>query len=273
MITGQVTGKKVIINNQPADVSELKIETSADLFYEVIRLMNGKALFLPDHLRRLKQSVQASETLYPGEEAILSNLHLLLEVNQERSGNIKISLFKGTHGKTNVVVHFVSHFYPSEDMYQNGVKLLTFEHTRPHPGVKKWDGDFRKRVNEFIDANRIYEAVLINSHGMVTEGSRSNVFFINAQNHVIPPPAGVVLQGITRKYVLEITGKLGISCLESEVPLSEISSFQSCFITGTSPGVLPVKSIDRVRYDPQNIYLTSIMQAFNLMLDKHKQNL
>ena len=270
MITGQIKGTKLIINNISADASLYKPETSAAIFYEVVRVIDGKFLFLSDHLKRLEKSLQSSTAGgldYPGHKRLKAALGLLISESDIESGNVKISIYKNEEGEFRCLVHFVSHFYPSAEMYRNGVKLLSFEHTRPQPGIKKWDGDFRKRVNEFIDNRNIYEAILLKENGNITEGSRSNIFFITRNDEVITPPADVVLPGITRKHIIEIIRKLHIPFRESRINLNNISDFRACFITGTSPKVLPVKTLDGVAYETQDPILKSIMDAFNILVE------
>ena len=51
MITGKILGDKYVIKDISADVSGFVPDMSADIYYEVIRLIDGKLLFLPDHAR------------------------------------------------------------------------------------------------------------------------------------------------------------------------------------------------------------------------------
>jgi len=263
MITGQITGNTLILNSEPADISTFQIDLSADIFYEVVRVTDGWIHFLNDHLKRFEKSITSSTLQYPGDEHIKKDLKLLISSSSYKSGNIKISLFRDPEGKSNLGLHFVSHFYPSDEMYRDGVRLLTFSHTRPQPGVKKWDGAFRKRVNQFIHDKRIYEAILFNQDGFITEGSRSNIFFINGKNEVITPPSRDVLEGITRRYVIEIIRNQNIKIWEKDIRIEELNAFESCFITGTSPKVLPVSHIDKVHFDPQHQLLRTIMFHFD----------
>ncbi len=89
-------------------------------------------------------------------------------------------------------------------MYGEGVKLAIYPHVRTNPGVKKWDDRFRNSVSRFILEQKVYEAALVNSQNQVTEGSRSNLFFIDRQGCLVTVAEKLILPGITRKYVLEI---------------------------------------------------------------------
>ena len=273
MITGQIKGNYVIINNIPAAVSEFTIDTSADIYYEVVRIIDGRFLFLSDHLSRLKHSTAHSALTYPGDEQIRASLRSLLSVSHEKTGNIKILLFSGSKNETHIVSHFVTHFYPAPEMYREGVSLRTFRHTRPQPGVKKWDADFRARVNMFIDREQIYEALLLNEKDEITEGSRSNIFFIDGAGCILTPPTQSVLPGITRKYVIQIITSLPIDFRESHVHVEALDSLAACFLTGTSPMVLPVKRVDQSLYRPDHPVLLKIMESFGRIAADHMEEL
>ena len=68
---------------------------------------------------------------------------------------------------------------------------MTYPHVRPNPGIKKWDDAFRVSVNEYIQEHGVYEAVLLNNQKQITEGSRSNIFFLDNNNQLITAPEEV----------------------------------------------------------------------------------
>ena len=70
MITGKILGNKYVVNGNAADVSGFVPDMSADIYYEVIRLIDSKALFLPDHLKRLQLSLSESGIDYPGDHRV-----------------------------------------------------------------------------------------------------------------------------------------------------------------------------------------------------------
>ncbi len=61
------------------DISGFQADMSADIYYEVIRIIGGKFLFLKDHLDRLKHSVKDSGLIFPGEGFIRESLKSLLD--------------------------------------------------------------------------------------------------------------------------------------------------------------------------------------------------
>jgi branched-chain amino acid aminotransferase len=273
MTTGKILGEKYIINGQPADVAGFSPDMSADVYYEVVRLIDGKILFLTDHLKRLRSSISGSGMEYPGDSVIRENLQLLLEKNKLPLGNIRICLHWTGRRGPDLLCYFVPYFYPEECMYLSGVQLVSFPHERPNPGIKKWDNTFRERVQDHIRLHGVYEAVLLNQQGEITEGSRSNIFFIDPWDRLITPPSKDILPGITRKYVLQICREEGLEIIEKPVPMSELDSLTSCFISGTSPKVLPVWKLDGFQFRVDHPILKKLMAAFNQLVDKNLEDL
>lgn len=257
-----IRGNTLLINGQSADVSGYSPNPSADLYYEVIRVINGKYLFLEDHLDRLQYSCKNNISLYPETSVITSQLKKLVELSGIKEGNAKILLYEHG-GQVNLSSFFTHHFYPSEEDKRSGVKVSSFGFERPDPNIKRWNEVFRKRVNQFIRDENIYEALLVNEQGMLTEGSRSNLFFLDKQNRLITAPTKQVLPGITRKYVFQICDKLGIPIIEQAVSLRNISGMSACFISGTSPKVLPVRQLDDIKYTIAHPLIQKIRMAFN----------
>jgi len=273
MITGKILGETYVINGASADASGFVPDMSADTYYEVVRLMDGKVLFLSDHLERFRRSLSGSSIDYPGNRQVIKTLGLLVKENPFRVGNIRICMQHSAGKKPVLLGYFVPYFYPDANMYKEGVKLATYPHQRPNPGIKKWDDRFRNSVAAYILENKVYEAALVNSKQQITEGSRSNIFFINPDGHLITVPEKDVLPGITRKYVLEIAKRERVPLLEKSVDLEELKSLVSVFISGTSPKVLPVKQINDQCFDVDHPLLHLIMDQFEILVQKNLTSL
>ena len=269
MITGKILGNRYVINDKSADASGFVPDMSADIYYEVVRLIDGKLLFLQDHLERLAQSISGSEIEYPGNARIIQNLRLLLRENSFLMGNIRICLQRSNGDEARLLCYFIPYFYPDPLMYQQGVKLVIYPYIRPHPGIKKWDDQFRTSVSKYILDHSVYEAALINDQKQITEGSRSNIFYIDRNGSLITSPENKVLPGITRKYVIELAKKNGVELLEKTVAIDELDRLVSVFITGTSPMVLPVRQINDTCFDVSHSLLQMLKTHFEQVAHKN----
>jgi branched-chain amino acid aminotransferase len=92
-----------------------------------------------------------------------------------------------------------------------------------------------------------YEAILVNEMDQITEGSRSNIFFVK-NDKLITAPDNLILNGITRKYVIQICKENKIDVVFECVRASEIRNYDAAIMTGTSPMVLPYSCINEVSF-------------------------
>lgn len=266
MTTKQIIGEKYILNGLAAGISAYQPDMLAAIYYEVVRIIGGKFLFLDDHLERLRCSVKNANLNFPGKSKILESLKLLLAENAFKDGNIRICLKASSSATPDLLCFFTPWFYPDKSTYQSGVQLVSYKHERSNPGIKKWDEKFRNDVRAMIRDHGVYEAVLLNENNEITEGSRSNVFFLDASNRLITPPEKHILPGITRNYVLQICRNEGIDVEERPISLKELFTLEGCFISGTSPKVLPVWQIDNYSFRADHPILITIMNKFETIL-------
>jgi branched-chain amino acid aminotransferase len=269
MITGIILGKTYVVNGKSVDVSEFIPDMSADIYYEVVRLMNGKALFLEDHLNRLRDSISGTDMQLPGSGEIIQSLRVLISNNDFKIGNIRICFQTSKENQSQLLCYFVPYVYPESCVYLSGVQLVTYPHVRRNPGIKKWDDQFRVSVNKYIRDHGVYEALLLNNQKQITEGSRSNVFFVDKHQELISPPHKDILPGITRKYVIEIGRQKGVPLVERPVTRNELDQMESCFITGTSPKVLPVWQIDGTQFKVDHPLIRILMEEFELLIQNN----
>jgi len=147
---------------------------------------------------------------------------------------------------------YIPSLYPFPEMVREGVPLILYHAERFNPGVKMLNRRLRLTVNEELARRDAYEALLVNREGFITEGSRSNIFFVTEDGVVQTAPDSMVLSGITRRYVLEIIRSERIPLVKDAVREDGISNYRSAFLTGTSPMVLPVRSIESQGFDVAN---------------------
>jgi branched-chain amino acid aminotransferase len=77
----------------------------------------------------------------------------------------------------------------------------------------------------------------------------------------------MVLSGITRKYIIDICRREGYNLVFEAAKVSDLSDFQSAFITGTSPMVLPVKSIDNHLFRTDNEIIKRLILLYRQLAD------
>ncbi len=88
------------------------------------------------------------------------------------------------------------------------------------------------------------EAVLLNEHGRVAEGSGENIFVVRDAVLMTPPLSEGVLQGITRDTVITFAKDLDIPFVETPLLRQDLYTADEAFYTGTAAEVVPIRSVD-----------------------------
>lgn len=89
------------------------------------------------------------------------------------------------------------------------------------------------------------EAIMLTQDGHVSEGSAENLFLVRDGVLITPPVSDNVLEGITRRHLMEVAGDLGIGVIERTVDRTELYSADEVFLCGTGAQLAPVTEIDR----------------------------
>jgi branched-chain amino acid aminotransferase len=261
----------VIYNSQLIEKSDINFNTFVDgnIVYEIIRVVNGIPLFLEDHLMRLYYSANiAGFNIGITTSEIMNSIkHLSIE-NQSLNGNVKILFHYNKNSNLSFLFYFIKHSYPNEVQYRHGVKVALHSAERKTPNAKIIDDSFRNTTNEIILKEKIYELLLVNNNGWITEGSKSNVFFIK-DNTLITAPIRMVLPGITRKFILKIAQSYNINIIEECVHQNDIDKYDAAFISGTSPKVLAISSINDVKYNVNNPLIKMLTKGYNEEIENY----
>lgn len=91
-----------------------------------------------------------------------------------------------------------------------------------------------------------HEAIFLREDGTVAEGSAMNIFVLQGNQLITPPPNADILVGITRNTVMQLaTEQLGLTVVERPIARTELYVSDEVFFCGTGAQVAPVRSIDR----------------------------
>jgi branched-chain amino acid aminotransferase len=227
----------------------------ATAIYEVMQIRQGIPVFFEAHWKRFLQSASlAGSRIQKKETQILLEIADLVDKNQCDHGNVKLvsSLIKGE-------AIFLTYLIPAEFLDSQtllkGVHTILFSGERIRPNIKTLKDSFREQVQALRESSNAYEALLTDESGHITEGSRSNVFFMGKEGKLYTSPTQSVLKGVTRTQVMEICSRLGLTVLEKTIHTRDLKDIQGAFITGTTVDVTPIRSIDNIIFDSTNIPL------------------
>ncbi len=238
----------------------------APSIYEVIRVERGIPLFLDEHIQRFFRSARLwGKHLPVSGQQIRTRVKTVIESNGLKTGLIKFIFLNHPQAGAVFAAWVTPFYFPSEDTYKKGVKLVTHKGIRVNPNAKVSHQQIRAEADEIIREQKVYEVVLVNRKNIITEGSRSNLFFVMG-GLLFTAHHGLVLEGITRTKITNLALDSGIDVVESEFYLNELPDFEAAFITGTTPKVLPIKQINQVGYNVEHPVVRHLMKRYEELI-------
>jgi branched-chain amino acid aminotransferase len=221
----------------------------------------GPAIFRHrDHLERLAKSAELYYLpLHYSLDDIGEATKELIRRNGLRSCYIRPLAFRG-YGEMGlfaqsapvdvVVAVWPWGAYLGEEGKRNGIRAKVSSWRRISPAGliphAKASGQYLNSILAKTEsANAGYdEAILLDERGFVCEGSGENVFVITDGQIVTPPHVASILDGISRKSVMQIAEDLGYPVAERDIARAELYMADEMFLTGTAAELVPIREID-----------------------------
>jgi branched-chain amino acid aminotransferase len=88
------------------------------------------------------------------------------------------------------------------------------------------------------------EAILLDDHGRVCEGSGENIYVVRDGVIYTPPQTASILDGINRRTAIQIARDLGFEVIERDLARAELYLADEVFMSGTAAELVPVREID-----------------------------
>jgi D-alanine transaminase len=229
-----------------------------DGVYEVVRLVAGRYVDGDRHRDRLARSL-AELRLEGGIEDGTALLDIgldLLARNRIGVGGQALVYLQVTRGVARrrhafppagtppTVFVAASGFVPQRDLMETGVAAVTHPDLRWHRcDIKSVNLLPNVLANQKATEQGAYEAILVRD-GVVTEGTRSNVFAVVDGVLRTHPTGPAILPGVTRAVVVELAREAGLHVEERAFSAAELAKAAEVFATGTTTDVTPVVAVD-----------------------------
>lgn len=215
--------------------------------YEVLKLRDGHLFFPLFHEERLLASASIlgiEHGVKTGQ--LVAALHQLVEANCLRDSNLKVILVGHDGRPADWYAFQVPALYPPSGAHETGVACLLFAGERSFPAAKSLNMLVSTIAYRQAVKRQCYDALLVNQRQQVTEGSRTNIFWLEEDQAdcLFTPPASQVLSGITRKTVIASLQEEGMTVKERFLSVETVCRGAcSLMITSTSSTILPVRTI------------------------------
>jgi branched-chain amino acid aminotransferase len=264
MSRSTLTGGAAYIDDQFVPISEARIPIldwgflHSDATYDVVHVWQGRFFRLDDHLDRFLRGIQRLHMSLPySRDQIRDILFECVRLSELHDAYVEMICTRGipTPGSRDLrqcanrfyafAVPFV--WIASPEKQQEGLHLIISQVKRipaesVDPTIKNYH--WLDLVAGLYDAySRGGEtAVLIDREGNVIEGPGFNIFVV--KSHKIATPGQGVLEGITRKTVLEMSQASGIPVETRNVSAEEVRQADEVFVTSTAGGLMLVTKVD-----------------------------
>lgn len=251
------------VNGQFAPLAEATVSVEdrgfqfGDGIYEVIRTYGGELFQAQAHLERLARSAQAIQLTLPYD---LPKWMAYIKDGIDRAGyresKVYLQVTRGVAPRDHQIpeglvptavmtIREMSELDPRQR--EEGVGVVTLEDMRwGRCDIKSIDLLPNVLARRHARDAGAFETIFIRN-GRVTEGAVANVMLVQSGGLVTPPEGPHILPGVTRRVVLELAQKDGISVEERPVTVRELRAADEVFLTGTTVEVLPVVRVDGER--------------------------
>jgi len=252
-------GRIIPIKNAKIGVTDWGL-TRSDITYDVVHVWDGAFFRIDDYLDRFMTSIAKLRLEIPQIRGDIKQiLHDMVAASGLTSAYVSMVASRGTPTipGTRDPRACDNHFYawvvpfiwviPTEIANRGAHIQLAGSTTRISPQsidptVKNYHwGDMTHALFDALDAG--FDAcVLLDDRGCVTEGPGFNIFAV-IDGTVVTPKSGM-LQGITRKTVLEICADLGLAHDVRDIGAEEFLQADEIFTATTAGGPVSVTRIN-----------------------------
>jgi len=256
---------KVYIGGKYVDKENAKISVYdhgllyGDGVFEGIRSYAGRVFRLEEHVDRLFESARAIHLVIPMTRAEMARaIEDTLKVNDFTDAYVRVMVTRGagslgldprrtTDPQVIIIADTIS-LYP-EEYYENGLAIITAGTIRNHPAA------LSPRIKSLNYLNNIMakiegtnagclEALMLNHAGYVAECTGDNIFIVKKGVIHTPSIDAGILDGITRRAVIDLATSLGLVVVERTMERHDVLTADECFLTGTAAEVIPVTKLD-----------------------------
>src|SRR5262245_4796738 len=224
-----------------------------DSIYETLRTYGGKPFLFSRHFARLEHSAagidlklpwtksktleEIRRTLLPGE----CRIRLIIT-----RGVGELSADAETCTGPEVVIIATPLVPPSPHVYDEGVDVVISSVRRSTQFADIKTGSLINQVLARREANTkgAYEAILLTSDGKISDGITSNIYMVRDGAVLTPGHDAGIVEGITRRVVLDLAREMGLQVVEGFFDSGEIARAEEMFLTSTTREVVPIARVD-----------------------------
>jgi branched-chain amino acid aminotransferase len=241
-----------------------------DAIYEVWRTYHGVVFAWEEHFARLRRSAQALRMAIPfsperameeikrtvaafrAETKFVGDVYIRLQLARG-AGPIGLDIALADEPEFVLLVQPCPQL--SAEKLRDGLRLSIATELRRNPVESlspAWKtGNYLNNILGLREARArgADEVLMLNLAGELTEAAVSNVAFVRRGEIVTPPLGAGILEGITRKLVIEeVAARAGLAMQEATLRPADLAAMDECFLLSSTKDVQPVGAIDEMKF-------------------------
>ncbi len=241
--------------------------------FETFRLYEGRPFLIEWHLERLERAAKDLQIKHKITKEELTNMvDNLLRLNHIEDGNARVRLnisagvsTKGFTAQTYenpTVLCFVNPLNPENLPVQKEGKVLTIRRNTP-------EGQFRLKSHHYLNNmyakqelgnDPRYEGIFLTEDGAVAEGIISNIFWSKGKCIYTPSLDTGILDGVTRRFVIEKMEKLGAEVKTGRFRLESLLTADEAWMTNSVLEIVPFSKIEEAAFPGVSGEMTGFLQ-------------
>lgn len=224
-----------------------------DSLFETVRIINGKAMFLQDHLRRIKIGMTVLRMNIPpsfSAENILKLVNELIEKNEiHNDARCRLTIFRNEGGFYTPHSNDISFLIETEDLGFKGGYILNeigytvdvFHDIKKHKNklsnLKTGNALIYVLAGIYKKDIKLDDCFIINEDGNVCESISSNIFIVKNGALYTPSLSEGCIEGVLRKQIIDIAKQNRILCYEISLAFNTLMNADEIFLTNTIQGI------------------------------------
>jgi D-alanine transaminase len=262
MNSNPIAEQTVYLNGQYMPMMDSQISTQdrgflfGDGVYEVIPVYDRQLFAFPEHLQRLKNSLQAISIQNPLTDGEwLELLNTLIEKHPWPDQYIYLQVTRGIQMHRDhlpeecLTPTLYAYTNPlkavSDSILQNGITAITLEDIRwLNCDIKAITLLPNIMMKLAAKARNADDAILVSREGFITEGTSSNCFIVKDGTLITPPNGHSLLPGVTRTVIERVAIAHDIPMLEQQITLTDLESADEIWLSSSTKEALPVTRLN-----------------------------
>lgn len=241
--------------------------------FETFRLYEGRPFLIEWHLERLERAAKDLQIKHRiTKEELTDMVDNLLRLNHIEDGNARVRLnisagvsTKGFTAQTYenpTVLCFVNPLNPENLPVQKEGKVLTIRRNTP-------EGQYRLKSHHYLNNmyakqelgnDPRYEGIFLTEDGAVAEGIISNIFWSKGKCIYTPSLDTGILDGVTRRFVIEKMEKLGAEVKTGRFRLESLLTADEAWMTNSVLEIVPFSKIEEAAFPGVSGEMTAFLQ-------------